>query len=110
MIFFLKIELWQETLITLLRTSHCSDSVVFFVFISFQFHTIDVCGYNSKFDYVLFYVIIFYLCYIILALQDWTNNGVPSMNFVLEMLSGRRGRDRVVVGFTTTCSISAYHH
>jgi hypothetical protein len=23
---------------------------------------------------------------------------------------GRRGRDRMVVGFTTTCAISAYHH
>jgi len=23
---------------------------------------------------------------------------------------GRRGLDRVVVGFTTTCAISAYHH
>jgi hypothetical protein len=25
-------------------------------------------------------------------------------------LGGRRGRDRMVVGFTTTCAISAYHH
>jgi len=24
--------------------------------------------------------------------------------------SDRRGRDRMVVGFTTTCAISAYHH
>ena len=23
---------------------------------------------------------------------------------------GRRGRDRMVVGFTTTCAINAYHH
>jgi hypothetical protein len=23
---------------------------------------------------------------------------------------GRRGRDSMVVGFTTTCAISAYHH
>ena len=23
---------------------------------------------------------------------------------------GRRGRDRIIVGFTTTCAISAYHH
>jgi hypothetical protein len=26
------------------------------------------------------------------------------------ILRGRRGRDRMVVGFTTTCTISAYHH
>jgi hypothetical protein len=25
-------------------------------------------------------------------------------------LGERRGRDRMVVGFTTTCAISAYHH
>jgi hypothetical protein len=24
-------------------------------------------------------------------------------------IRGRRGRDRMVVGFTTTCAISAYH-
>jgi len=23
---------------------------------------------------------------------------------------GRRGRDCIVIGFTTTCAISAYHH
>ena len=26
------------------------------------------------------------------------------------MNRGRRGRDRMEVGFTTTCAISAYHH
>jgi hypothetical protein len=25
-------------------------------------------------------------------------------------IMGRRGRERMVVGFTTTCAISAYHH
>jgi hypothetical protein len=25
-------------------------------------------------------------------------------------LGGRRGRDRMVVGFTTTCAISYHHH
>jgi len=31
--------------------------------------------------------------------------------FCLHMKRGvRRGRDRMVVGFTTTCAISAYHH
>ena len=24
--------------------------------------------------------------------------------------TGHRGRDRMVVGFTTTCAITAYHH
>jgi hypothetical protein len=26
------------------------------------------------------------------------------------LISGRRDRDRMVVGFTTTCAISNYHH
>ena len=25
-------------------------------------------------------------------------------------VGGRRGRDRIVVGITTACTISAYHH
>jgi hypothetical protein len=29
---------------------------------------------------------------------------------LLEASEDRRGRDRMVVGFTTTCAISAYHH
>ena len=28
----------------------------------------------------------------------------------LDVYGCRRGRDRMVVGFTTTCAISAYHH
>jgi len=28
----------------------------------------------------------------------------------LYLFKGRRGRDRMVVGFTTTYAISAYHH
>jgi hypothetical protein len=29
---------------------------------------------------------------------------------IVDRLKGRRGRDRMVDGFTTTCAISAYHH
>jgi hypothetical protein len=31
-------------------------------------------------------------------------------NFFFYNLVGSRGRDRMVVGFTTTLAISAYHH
>ena len=34
----------------------------------------------------------------------------PSLNFKCVTLQGRRGRDRMVVGFTTPYGISAYHH
>jgi hypothetical protein len=30
--------------------------------------------------------------------------------FVLAVSSGRRGRDRMVVGFTTNCATSVHHH
>ena len=33
-----------------------------------------------------------------------------SFIFVLNTSRGRRDRDHMVVGFTTTCVISAYHH
>jgi hypothetical protein len=36
-------------------------------------------------------------------------NTVSSFN-QLYLLHRRRGRRRMVVGFTTTCAISAYHH
>jgi hypothetical protein len=35
---------------------------------------------------------------------------LPYIRFVLSWVRGRRGRDRMVVGFTTTCTITAYHH
>ena len=31
------------------------------------------------------------------------------MQFIINN-GGRRGRDRMVIGFTTTCAISAHHH
>jgi len=33
-----------------------------------------------------------------------------SKHFIKKKLRGHCGRDRMVVGFTTTCVISAYHH
>ena len=38
-------------------------------------------------------------------------DGRPKSNITLyQNEGGRRGRDRMVVGFTTNCAISAYHH
>jgi hypothetical protein len=57
------------------------------------------------------------LHYMIVTTQ--INNGnCPTLHdslyrFVMELLIlhwGRRGRDHIVVGFTTTCAISAYHN
>jgi len=37
-------------------------------------------------------------------------NHCPVTNDICNLSSGRHSRDRKVVGFTTTFSISAYHH
>jgi hypothetical protein len=34
----------------------------------------------------------------------------PSAGDILHQHRGCRGHDRMAVGFTTTCAISAYHH
>jgi len=39
-------------------------------------------------------------------IADFWSNGM----MILKTIRGRCGRDRVVVRFTTTCAISAYHH
>jgi hypothetical protein len=47
----------------------------------------------------------------------WTNKTIILYYIILYLLlrnrnwrSRRRGHDRMVVGFTTTCAISPYHH
>jgi len=36
--------------------------------------------------------------------------GIIIKSLYLVTKRGHRGRDRIVVGFTTTCAISVYHH
>jgi len=44
----------------------------------------------------------------ILYFQVWIKG---TLHFTVSMnMRGRRGRDRMVVGFTTTFAINAYHH
>jgi hypothetical protein len=45
-----------------------------------------------------------------LILFDMFNKGVYTGNYDEHSVSGCGGRHRMVVGFTTTCAISAYHH
>jgi hypothetical protein len=39
-----------------------------------------------------------------------TGSTIPDTDKGHNHMRGRRGRDRMVVGFTTTYAISAYHH
>jgi hypothetical protein len=41
--------------------------------------------------------------------SDFIFQFVHTLNVLLELKRGSRGRDRMVVGFTTTCAISAYN-
>ena len=40
--------------------------------------------------------------------RDMTSHVIE--NKITNTIRGRRGRDRMIVGFTTTCAISACHH
>ena len=45
-----------------------------------------------------------------LSVKHWTIKGqIYQQSTQVIKNWGRRGRDRMVVGFTTTCAISAYH-
>jgi hypothetical protein len=48
------------------------------------------------------------LCSLNISWQNWIR-GYIQMNFLM-WIGGCHGRDRMVVGFKTTCGISAYHH
>ena len=41
---------------------------------------------------------------------DGPNLTVKPFWKMLQILNGRLGHDRIIVGFITTCAISAYHH
>ena len=62
-------------------------------------------------DRCLFFVI-FLLAIVFSVLLRFMNSYYPSVyssySYMLDKLRGHRGR--MVVGFTTTCTISAYHH
>ena len=46
---------------------------------------------------------------LILWLEEVTISKYLNDKPIILDIGGRRGRDRMIVGFTTTCAISAYH-
>jgi len=54
---------------------------------------------HNKLIYIWFSFDIIIIYHTILCSSDY-----------LYILRGRRGRDRIAVGFTTTCATSVYHH
>ena len=51
---------------------------------------------------------------IILLIDCWLlkgeNNYLQQLYVFIKIYRGHRGRDRMIVGFTTTYAISVYHH
>ena len=79
----------------------------------------DFCGFNKS-ARIYKNVSTFNDCSIVLTgkntprIPKLQQNFIPAINILIKiqfyMQRARRGRDRMVVGFTTTCEISAYHH
>ena len=51
-----------------------------------------------------------YCLYILYLFIGHLKKYIYSSPLLIRQLVGRRGRDHMVVGFTTTYAISAYHH
>ena len=49
-----------------------------------------------------------YICFVLSQHPSMDFYGARSLNY--SSLMGHRGRDRMVVGYTTTYAIGAYHH
>jgi len=59
--------------------------------------------------YILFFIFIVLLLFCLVCLLCLFVV-IFCLGVCLTILRGRRGRDRMVVGFTATCAISAYRH
>ena len=46
----------------------------------------------------------------LILIKKYITNTCTCIYIVQYFMRGRRDHDRMVVGFTTTCAISAYHH
>ena len=42
--------------------------------------------------------------------KRYTNQLINGLIVAYDKMRGRRGRDRIVVAFTTSCAINAYYH
>jgi hypothetical protein len=61
-----------------------------------------------KYEHVMYMIVTDYNNYRIVLQNGVGAKVVKSMKYI--PIWGRRDRDRMVVGFSTTCAISAYHH
>ena len=82
---------------------HCLNSLV--IIISFCLAIISVPCYASKYNPS--YNMSFSL---LLHYNRTTLQYISTFKYSMYQVRGCHGRDRMVVGFTTTCAISAYHH
>ena len=84
---------------------NCSDSVVYFVFLLYFGTVLTVVYFVFHFFSII--TILFGLFIVCICFCSFVF--ICCLDVCLTILRGRRRRDRIVVGFTTTCAISAYH-
>jgi len=71
--------------------------------------------YPSSFDIFLLHYLYsllssrFPLFNVFASIYPYGNNSLL-VSVIYSLMGGRRGRDRMIVGFTTTYAINAYHH
>ena len=57
-----------------------------------------------------FFIFVFFLIMYLFCIPDEFINLRVKRTLLSVFLGDRRGHDHMVVGFTTTCAIRAYHH
>jgi hypothetical protein len=97
----------ETTLERLINTKHIKFNKIFYSLHSHRRENSSNILYNEDFR-----IFASNVSYIYIVNSKWVNGiyfKYITHIYFLNILGGRRGRDCMVVGFTTTCAISVYH-
>jgi len=64
---------------------------------------------DERYSYSVMHVYIEHIVGVLSQIPQCLSKSMSSPTFIVP-IRGRRGRDHMIVGFTTTCAINAYHH
>jgi hypothetical protein len=76
---------------------------------AFPFRPLPLCSVILLLPLFVDIIIYIYInnCVVVFVIVSFI---IDLLDLHFHIFGGRRGRDRMVVGFTTTCVISAFHH
>ena len=79
------------------------------MFYAFPFRPLPLCSVILLLPLFVDIIIYIYInnCVVVFVIVSFI---IDLLDLHFHIFGGRRGRDRMVVGFTTTCVISAFHH